>query len=176
MNFASRFFKKEQRFRLLGFVSLIVLMFFAQYLFANNPFKPFNAMEDMGTNMWLFEEYTKTCTPSRKEDVVSNDFGVMYLFFEIRGIEGDYCVFYSKVTKTETMRPDGLSVHETELFDKYKKEMDLIEGMDMVCLIPLDAITQRKRSVEFPEFSPLNPGVICEGPLFEELWQDLGLK
>ena len=127
MSFVSWFFKEEQRFWWVGFGSLIVLMFFAQYLFANNPFRPLNGVEDMGTNMWLFEEYTKTCVPSRKESVVSNAFGTTDLFNEIIGIEGDNCVFYYKVTKTETTKPDGLSVRETELFDKFKKERDLIE-------------------------------------------------
>ncbi len=107
-------------------------------------------LEDCGKNSYCFEQRAKECKPVKSISVYTTELGRFFLQYEIKGVEGNDCVFGLKVLGVET--------------DSFE-ELEMLKGKEAVCLIPLEYVSVKG------VFSIKESGERCSGTLVEELWQ-----
>jgi hypothetical protein len=116
------------------------------------------AIVDCGSDRECFEDNMKTCTKSK----VSITFGIEeeLLFLmeaenEIKGLEGNDCVVYGKITKFELSE---------EIQDLAEQFPDVV-GKDMTCRIPLSVLSGHQQPIATmgPEYN------YCEGTYLDAI-------
>ena len=124
------------------------------------------SLKDCESNQECFEAAAKTCEPAKVTAFSEDESISMDLYSEIRGLEGDKCLFYLKVTKFNLKTPDPpLDSSEQELFNQMQQDLKKLEGNDMLCRIPKELISAKDL------FSITNPAEICTGSLITFIGQ-----
>jgi len=114
----------------------------------------------------LFETAAQTCEPAKIDVSTEDESIIMGMYSEIRGLKGDNCILYLRVTQFEIKNPDvSLDPSEQEFFDQLQEDFKMLEGKDMVCDIPKDIIAGSDL------LSMANPEDSCTGSLITTLEQ-----
>lgn len=110
-------------------------------------------MIDCGNSEACFKENMKNCTAAKYTYSESDDLGNQFeTYGEIRGMEGENCVFYMKILKAD------IPEESLELFP----ELANFEGSDMLCKMPLSMLTGDEIVTDSEDvFDPL--GGYCAG-------------
>ena len=123
-------------------------------------------LKDCGSDQSCFETAAQTCEPAKIVVSTEDESSIMGMYSEIRGLEGDNCILYLRVTQFE-MKTAGIPLDpsEQELFDQLQEGFKILEGKEMVCNIPKDTIA------ESDLLSMTNPEDLCTGSLITVLGQ-----
>ncbi len=123
-------------------------------------------LKDCGSDQSCFETATQTCEPAKIVVSTEDESSIIGIYSEIRGLEGDNCILYLRVTQFEMKTSDvPLDPSEQELFDQLQEGFKMLEGKDMVCDIPKDIIA------ESDLLSMANPEESCTGSLITAIGQ-----
>ncbi len=123
-------------------------------------------LKDCGLDQSCFETAAQTCEPAKIAVSTEDESSIIGMYSEIRGLEGDNCILYLRVTQFEMKTPDvPLDSSEQELFDSLQLGFKMLEGKDMVCNIPKDIIAGSDL------LSMANPEDLCTGSLITILGQ-----
>ena len=117
-------------------------------------------LKDCGSDQACFEAAAETCEPAKIDVSTEDEANIMGLYSELRGLEGDDCILYLKVTKFEMKSGEiPLSPSDQEMFDYLQQSFKELEGKEMICKIPKDLIAG-------PDLlSMSNPEEMCTGSL-----------
>lgn len=128
--------------------------------------EPSAALKDCGSDQSCFETAAQTCEPAKISVLTEDEASIMGIYSEIRGLDGDDCVLYLRVTQFE-MKSTGVPLEpsEQELFDQLQKDFKMLEGKDLICKIPKELIAGEDL------LSMATPEELCTGSLITVLEQ-----
>ena len=128
--------------------------------------EPVVVLKDCGSDQSCFEAAAETCEPAKITVLEEDESSSMGMYSEIRGLEGDNCVLYLRVTQFEMNLPAiPLEPSEQELFDQLQQGFKELEGKEMICKIPKEIIAGSDM------LSMANPEELCTGSLIAAIKQ-----
>jgi len=112
---------------------------------------------DCQNNLDCLIETAKNCTPAKLQDIISVEIAdyipTISFFGEIKGKEGEKCLFYVRTEKLIDLKKEGLSQEEIE--EEKEKLKPFIEGAEELCLFRNEDLVKWLETVkggELPSF------------------------